>query len=186
MHNNERRPSVGSTWTTLASRRNSALLIPPVPQRELPQPRRTPFRSVRPVTNGNVNQLQYSINVCVEQLRKFNKTNTENKKSLATTNRRITDLENTVSHIETKIDQLLLMFKQKGPTKNGANNCSSVGAHSTGGYATTEEIVPRLRIPSEALSLTHRKSHGPVIFLELFGPMRTRLKYNWDGTKESP
>ena len=113
---------------------------------------------------------------------------TENKKAVAATKRRITELGNTVTRVENKIDQLMLMFAQQGQSNNGANNGSAADAHTT----TVEEIAPHLRVSSETLTLTHRKSHGarhfvslllPVIFPELFWPMRTRLNYNWDGCR---
>ena len=190
MPTTERRPSVGSSGTALTSRRDSA--SPVQTPRESPLPGRTPFRPMRPANSGNVNQLQYSVNVCIEQLREYNKNNNENKKAVAATNRRITELESTVTRVETKIDQLMLMFAQQGQSNIGANNGTAANAHTTGAYATVEEIAPHLRVPSETLTLTHRKSHGaghfaslllPVIFPELFGPMRTRLNYNWDGCR---
>ena len=181
---NERQQQVAeSTNTSLTRRRN----LSPGPQRESPQPGRTPVRPTRPTSTSNTNQLQQGVNACLKQLREVNKANIEMKKSQATTNRRMTDLENSISRVEKKVDQII---KQAAPANNGT--CSSAGANSTGGYSTVEEIAPHLRVPSETLTRTHRKSHGaghfatlllPVIFPELFGPKRTRLQYNWDGTR---
>ena len=177
----------GSTNTALTTRRN----LSRGPQRKSPQPGRTPSRPTRPTSMSNTNQLQHGVKVCLEQLREVNKANIEMKKSQAATNRRMTDLENSISRVEKKVDQIMLMLTQQGaPANNGT--CSSAGANSTGGYLKVEEIAPHLRVPSETLTWTHRKSHGaghfatlllPVIFPELFGPMRTRLQYNWDGTR---
>ena len=170
----------GSTNTVLTTRRNSS-----------PGPGRTPFRPTRTTSTSNTNQIQHGVNVCLEQLREVNKANIEIKKSKNATNRRMTNLETSLSRVERKVDQIMVMFAQQRALANNGT-CSPVGANSTGGYSTVEDIALHLRVPSETLTLTYRKSYGaghfatlllPIIFLELFGPMRTRLQYNWDGPR---
>ena len=103
----------------------------------------------------------------------------------------MTNLETSISRVERRVDQIIVMLTQQRALSNNGT-CSPAGANNTGGYSTVEEIAPHLRVPSETLTLTHRKSYGaghfatlllPIIFPELFGPMRTRLQYNWDWTQ---
>ena len=76
-----------------------------------------------------------SHNEVVLQNRKQNHRFTENKKAVAATNCRITELGNTVTRVENKKDQLMLMFAQQGQSNNSANNSSAADAHTTGAYA---------------------------------------------------
>ena len=87
------------------------------------------------------------------------------------------------------------MMAQQEPTIS--NSGSQPVPASTDGYATVDEIAPQYRLSTETLRGLHTKSHGcghfaalllPNVFPELFGPLRARLNYNWEGyrNKEAP
>ena len=102
-----RRPTVSTRTTT--SPPNSTAVAP-----NANRANRTPFRPARPPSqNPSLQQLQYSVNVFIEQLKACKKATGEIKSAHTATNRRMTAIENTAQRIENKLDQVLVLLCQQ-------------------------------------------------------------------------
>ena len=125
--------------------------------------------------------------MCIEQQKDCKKATDEIKSAQTATNRRMTAIENTAQRIENKLDQVLVLLCQQRTHAEPRDNEPST-VERLGVDADAEEIT----LDTEFLQLSYRKANNcghfaaiivPKVFPELFGPMRLRLQYNWEGNK---
>ena len=91
--------------------------------------------------------------------------------------------------IQIKIDQVLAILSTTGQV---ATSEASARPAPDATYDSPEQIDPQDQIAPDVLQINRRKANGcghfaglllPVVFPELYGPMRTRHLFNWDGSK---
>ena len=110
---------------------------------------RMPFRPLRPTQVSSTSQLQHSVNVCVKQLREYNRINKDTLKAIVASNRRYTEIENSLQQTNNKVDQILAVLAQGNVTSTTSEAAGRLAPDAA--YETVDQIAPQFQVETEFL-----------------------------------